>query len=209
MRCGCSSGCSSCSSAGVHRRSPETLTCASALLWTLADSGFRPLNPRVRGSSPWRRTSFTWPFCISFTIAGGDFWLQFVTATRPRPVRDPASLPCLPAGSVADPPARSGWQPACTPTRRSLQSPPLEMLSWRRTGPLVRGLGIQCPGAHTPDNRSRRRSRAGHSPGPPSDFRRTAPPAAKTASQSLGVHRRRLPLCRTECASCAACADVI
>jgi hypothetical protein len=63
----CSLSCSSPTSGAVRRSPHKRVTCASGRLRTASESGQRTLNPRVRGSSPWRRTRpelavFTFPY---------------------------------------------------------------------------------------------------------------------------------------------------
>ena len=48
--------CSSPTSGTVRRNPYRRMTCTSGRLRTASESGQRTLNPRVRGSSPWRRT---------------------------------------------------------------------------------------------------------------------------------------------------------
>jgi hypothetical protein len=52
----CSLSCSSPTSGAVRRSPHKRVTCASGRRRTASESGQRTLNPRVRGSSPWRRT---------------------------------------------------------------------------------------------------------------------------------------------------------
>jgi len=56
LRSSCSLSCSSPRSSAVHGGTRTTVTCTGIRRWTFGYAEQRTLNPRVRGSSPWRRT---------------------------------------------------------------------------------------------------------------------------------------------------------
>src|SRR5215469_13980807 len=85
----CSSSCSSPASSTVHRGPRRPVTCTGGRRWTCGYAEQRTLNPRVRGSSPWRRTR--------------DFPGQSPLASR-------AAVQCLaPSSNAAQSPSSSRW----------------------------------------------------------------------------------------------------
>ena len=108
---------------------------------------------------PGRRTRSDLVFLYFHYHRWWHFWLQL--QLQPAASGQRYSRPASAASGISWRPASMFWLAGGLPAREGTTAvASREMLSWRRTGPLVRGFLIQVLGAHHSDNRSPGRSTA-------------------------------------------------